>query len=323
VIHIASCRQLKKMKKNRIKQIWNRFKYVIITYIFVVVITIFSISSQKILSSYFENSFLTSFNASLLEDLIFFGFLGIVGIYVTTKPFREESFDVRVASLANNVDDDDAIDFLRKEVQKLLAYTEVSNIRLHIKEIDKENNLIYLFTSIENKILNMCEDVNFIFFDTNFYVEPNKSMNDDYGYISYMGIQDNQDNKNKKVFFENDIYRFDNRKSIKRSIQDFKITKGASALWKLCFGTYGEIENGKEIDWYTINMDKFTRKANLNIVNETDYKLKVEVQFQYVEKDKLQKEVIQLAENETENSIFKEKLFYKNELIKLKFKYDE
>jgi len=309
----------------KFNNIWKRFRYIIVAYVIVIILAILSLSFQTQLKKYFKEDFLTSFNASIVEDLIFFGVIGIIGVYITIKPYNEEDFNVRVKSLANNgVLKDDAIEYLKTEVKKLVAYTERSDITLTLKEIDETQKLVFIHTSIENKIKNMCKDIDFIFSDSTFYVKPNKSVRDDYGYVSFAGIQDETNLNNKVIYVENDVYRFKSNNEFYKPIKDFGIGKGSSALWKLAFGIWNEVKSKKqteEIMWYGVKMNRYTARTNLTIINETPHEINAEVKYFPDEPERI--EDIQIGGQGATRNILNNLSFYKNDWIKLKFRINE
>lgn len=259
----------------QLASIYLRFRLIIISYFVIVVLWLLLFISKGFTGPWFEANFgagfLISYLASLLEDIIFFGTIGIFGLALSTKLPEDEDINVRVKSLANNKNvGDGAKKYLIEHISKILAYNSTAEVSLILKEYDKESKTIMLYTEIKNEVINMCKDVKYSSVDTVFMVEPNVCFKGNYGYISYLGVNDIKSEESKKIV-DGEILELKNANPYLKPVE-FNISEDSSAIWRMCFATYGKLDTGKEnlANWYFIKVEKFTENFNIKVSNTTD-----------------------------------------------------
>ncbi|MGQ3012329.1 MAG: hypothetical protein ACT6QS_01360 [Flavobacteriales bacterium] len=178
----------------RISHVWGRFHILIILYL-LLCISWFLIRNnaerlKALLNGRFRlhEGFYDSWFPSFSEDLFFFG-IGFIGLILSTKLLREESFYIRVSSLANGIHMTKAADNqLQREVKSMLSFNKMYKVHLKIKEIDPERKHIFVYTNMTFTAVNMCEDDE-IPVNVKVKVEPGPCVNGKWGHISKMSVE--------------------------------------------------------------------------------------------------------------------------------------
>lgn len=256
------------------KHVLNRYKLIIIAYIICCVLAIL-ININPIRRWFIDlwnEDYFFSFHASLVEDLLFFGIIGSIAMFITSKNPEDDIFESRIKSLANNPGvSEDAREQLKDELRNSLAYCKESKTHIKISNYLDSDDTIEVFCNQTSQIFNMCKDIDFIF-DEGFEVEPYLPRNGDYGYISNMSVTDDNNSDIKWVIVEDDILRLDSNKKNVWYVEDFKIPKNSSATRKLCFSSYGPLGTNEDNldDWLELSNHKFTSNAQLSIENNSD-----------------------------------------------------
>ena len=219
-----------------------------------------------------NDSYVISFLASLLEDLIFFGFVGFLVFWSTIKKNSDEPFKVRVKALANN----EKVNKLRIEssledvIAEALAYCQYVNLLIEIKDYCEKNNCILLSIKIDARIVNMCKDIDYSL-RTAYFVEPGEKVNGTYGSIQAMGIYNANDVEDKQVFYENDNYEL-LEPDIVRKTFNFAIAKNGEAISKTGYTIWVKADkNFSDVDnWYFFQLTRFADEFNLTFRNHTN-----------------------------------------------------
>jgi hypothetical protein len=287
---------------------FNRLKIAFgITILLWVLLILFKAQLNPFCEKYLGEGFLTSYSASLLEDVIFFGLIGYITIYVTTKLPEDENLNTRIKALANNKSvGEKAKHFLFEYVKKFLVYSSQNNAILIIKEYDKVSNSIKIFCDFSGDYVNMCKDEVYTIFNFAFIVEPNEKVENSYGYISYLGIEEiNSDNKN--VVIQNDIFELKNIHKYEKYI-NFDISKNSSANWKMSFATWGKLNTDRQNDknWFFLRCRSFTESFTAVIKNETSIDIKCDVRYLNRDENSKSKKVENngiISKSKTENTI--------------------
>ena len=262
----------------------RKFRYIIIAFFIIAAIWVFIFilknKYQSLIDTYFGSGFLTSYSASLLEDIIFFGFIGFAALIISTKRPEDDDYDNRIKSLANNKQvGDKARFFLSDLIKELLAYSSRQDVRLVIKDYDVSTNCIKLFSDYNGEIINMCKDLHFPIFDMYFSIEPNECVNNNYGHISYLGIIDNKSNQ-KQILVEREIYEFKDKSPYKKSF-NIEISGNSSANWQMSFVTWGKLDTERNINdnWYFVKVKNYTESVTVVIDNETTNDFKCDIRY--------------------------------------------
>lgn len=228
-------------------------------------------------------SYALSFLASFLEDLVLFGFLGIVIYKLNSRPFHKENFATRVESLANNESiSDKARDFLFENVKEILAYIEMTELTIHLSEINTSGDCdkLFIYVTIESRIVNMCSDIDYEV-DTLPHVFPGEEVDGNYGVVNYLGIKNESFPFKEHAVIKDKYHNMTNRDKVGEPIEDFKIPRGESGLAKSSFGVwmkYNEfLENPN--DWFFLFVQRFTEEVKVEIINETGTDLKYDIRI--------------------------------------------
>ncbi len=134
--------------------------------------------------------FSVSFAAALLEDLVFFFFIGITLFVITLKKLEDNEIDVRLDTVISSPNvTASAREYFRKETKSVLAFYEKCNVVIKICGCDKETSTYKLYFMFDSTIINMCKDINFNV-STNAFVKPGRSVNENWGEVTILTIKD-------------------------------------------------------------------------------------------------------------------------------------
>lgn len=267
--------------------IFNRFQYVILVYLLFVSFWFCAKYYRETWTPQIEgkdnwnlgSGFYVSWLASLSEDILFFGIIGFLALVISTKLPQDEEFNTRVDSITNGKKvGARAKKFLSQKIKELLVYNDKANVKIIIKSIDIEKNIIEIYSDYSNVITNMCKDVDFPL-TAGAYVFPTTNNNGDYGYVSYLGIYEEGNPANAKTFYEGDIKRID-----KDGIDEdtpFNISANSAAIWKFCYSIWQTINGDRknENDWYFILTNGFTENFELTLINRTNFNFFYDIKY--------------------------------------------
>jgi hypothetical protein len=267
----------------------RRTKWIIFAFLLIVSLWVVLVIYRANLTPWFElhfgNGFIVSYLASLLEDILFFGLIGFVAFVLSTRKPEDENFVVRIRSLANNKSvGEKAKEFLSNFIMKKLAYNSHVDVRLIIKEFSQNENCIKLYSEFTGEMINMCKDIKYPVFDIDFLIEPNEKVNNSYGYISYLGINDPKASQ-QQILVEKDIFELKDNKVYKRNF-NFAISEDSSAIWQMSFATWGKIDANRanKDNWYFVGVFCYTESLNIQISNDTS-KEDLKCDVRYVSRD--------------------------------------
>lgn len=259
--------------KNRV--IFKRFRAVIIGYlvlvIFITLLTAYlGYSGSQLLH---DQGFTISFLASFLEDLIFFGLLGIITLYVSVRKPEEEEFELRIRSLANGRRViKGAQDHLSSEVKKIMTFNESMTIEIKIKSFSKEDNLLSLATKQTKHITNMCRDVKNRL-NSKVKIEPGKFVDGIGGEVTYFEVKDIRNPRNNKLYVRDETVKITESIGAYESPDQYlEISEDSTVEWILAYELFGEFsprESAKiRSNWYDINANRYTKSCKIIISHE-------------------------------------------------------
>tara|TARA_Y100000588_G_C14232046_1_gene915692 strand:- start:362 stop:1243 length:882 start_codon:yes stop_codon:yes gene_type:complete len=244
---------------------------------------------------YFDSNFYSSFTASFIEDVIFFGVIGLsVFIYSVKRP-ENDPFESRIKFLANSQNlDGSAIKYLSDQARATLAYSDVTQIRIYLRSYNPETSSITVSCSIESSIRNMCKDVEFDMTDTKLKIDAGVIVHGNYGLISHASIADENDPDHRSILVHDKIYYLENKKYE----DEFKYTirPNGKAIRSICFQIYYRINGDRkdEESWFYINAERFTQNFNVEVVNEMGEELNFWLDYDFP--DPLNKKKIEKKE---------------------------
>lgn len=294
--------------------ILRRFKLLLFAYVFFILIwviakvykceLIYMLESEKKLN--LGSGFYTSWLASLGEDILFFGIIGFIGLILSTKLPQDETFNIRVDSLANGRKvGDKARKFLNKKIRELLVYNDTANVTLIIKTIDTTNNLAEIYAGFHNVCTNMCKDVvNPL--NTNAYVIPTHHLDNDYGYISQLTIYEVNNPSNCNTIIDGDILKLDKNGFNISTL--FQIPANSAAVWKFGYSIWQLLSGAKsdENNWYFVQVSGYCESFNIKIVNQTTYDVKYNIE--YINRDTITNELKEIEGTLNKKSLDKEEI---------------
>lgn len=265
----------------------KRFKWIVIAYVFFIVLWLVAWIFQAGLTKFIDTSaglnmgdgFVLSWRASLFEDIIFFGVIGILGLYLSTKLPHDEKFNIRIESIANGKKvGDKARKFLHHRIKRMLVYNDSHLIRIVIKSVDATNKLVEIYAEHSAVCTNMCKDVAYPL-DTRAYVKPTHQCNGDYGYVSLLEICEEGNPKNKETLVRGNIHKLTSQGFSKPIL--FDVPPNGAAFWHFCYSIWQQADGNKstEDDWYYVENLGFTESLNIELINQTDQDLYFDFQY--------------------------------------------
>lgn len=183
-------------QRKKLRHFWSKFKWPICVYFAFILLFIcmwsWPFAFKKMTSWLFgNNDFFDAWFPTLFEDILFFG-TAFVCLLVGTKLLRNESFEVRISSLANGRFVNAQVDLqLRKEIQRLLAFNNKFTMKASVIKIAQHSNAQpYVFVRVRMKctVVNMCH-IDKLPTYVSTYVEPGEKVNKTYGTIYYHKIK--------------------------------------------------------------------------------------------------------------------------------------
>jgi hypothetical protein len=277
-MHITTSKTYIKIKKF-IKRgyIWVLISYLILCVLYWAFFMYASDATQIYLDKKWGVGFAISLSASLLDDLIIFLVLGILGSIIQTIISRspeEEDFDTRVKALMNskNVEGNDKlVNYLKSYLTTFLAYINKMNITMIIKDYDDKECAYKIFTEYDITLSNMCRDSEYNVTDPKITVYSDISVNGDFGHVSYLGTYDPN-----TLRLVNTIIDEDKREDIvpilghfERNL-NYKIPKDGQMAWKLRFTIWSKIyEDGYESPekWFTHDLQRYAQNVKISLQN--------------------------------------------------------
>ncbi len=229
-------------------------------------------------------NFSLSFSASLLEDLVFFFFIGIVLFIITLKKMEDNEIDVRLDTVINSPNvTASAREYFRKETKAVLAFYEKCDVLIKITEYDENTGTYKLYLSFDAIINNMCKDIQFNV-QTNAFVKPGLEVNNNWGELTIFNIKDvaSGNQAGEPVGIPVRLYEKGYNNTVPLLISD-----SGKAEYKLGFGIWTKYDQEKEL--FFTSVDRFSDSYNLTLENG----LNENISFEFYAKIKSQNELYQ------------------------------
>jgi hypothetical protein len=230
------------------------------------------------------NNFFLSFSASLLEDLVFFFFIGIVLFIITLKKMEDNEIDVRLDTVINSPNvTASAREYFRNETKSVLAFYERCDVLIKITQYDKKVGAYKLYLSFNAIINNMCKDIQFNV-QTNAFVKPGVEVNNNWGELTIFNIKDiaSGSNAGEPIGIPVQLDEKGYNKTIPLLISD-----SGKAEYQLGFGIWSKYDQVEDL--FLTSVDRFTDSYNLTIENG----LEDEISFKFSAKLESQDELYQ------------------------------
>lgn len=276
--------------RKRVKHIWSRFKWLIILYFLFFLIWLFI----KIFPNFFINLFEGTFGfnkgffdawyPTLTEDIFFFG-LGFIGLVISTKLLRDESFEVRVSSLANGKHTSESVDVqLKTEIQKLLSINKKYSTVIELKEIDPTGQYIFVHVYMTCIVVNLCEEDTIPTYIKTF-VEPGPQILGRYGTINtHIVTKKTKKGKVKAEYIIPKGHDLD-LNTLKGNnyeySRDYFILGNGKAKWELAFQVWVPYTQNKQqkSNWLFNNFNGYTENYALTLINKSGKKINFEYKY--------------------------------------------
>lgn len=206
-----------------------------------------------------------SYASSLLEDIIFFGIIGLVTTIVTAQRAEDRNFVSRVRSLANKSNiSDEARDSITEKVRALLAYYNEIKIRLKIVDYNETIKAYKIVAHIDYNVSNMCNDIDYKYLNFPVIVYPDGNVNGDFGRVFLVSVNDPETRVKSREYV--DVVLDSN--PFKKTIQ-LVIGKDSDRDWELNFTIWSTTDEdlNNEQAWYFLEVDKYVENVDLVIEN--------------------------------------------------------
>lgn len=124
------------------------------------------------------DGFYVSFMASSIEDIMFFGLVGILVMLFGIREAKDDELDVRIANLFQFDDGNTAPQCIRKNIidkaKRLAVYSSSNSVTLEINYYDEEKDAMWVTLIQETKLINMLHDLEYSFSRKSF-IKPEES----------------------------------------------------------------------------------------------------------------------------------------------------
>ncbi|QNR25677.1 hypothetical protein [Croceimicrobium hydrocarbonivorans] len=263
----------------------------------------------KLSEADFENrDYHISFSASLAEDIIFFGIVGVIIFILTKRDGSELSLKERINRilLTNKNNNRSAKDYLFDQISPILAYNESSEISVELTQLKPDESLIKIYADVKHRILNMCSNDSFIIPKNTIGIESSYLVGLDYGTVYHASIK----NEKPSVDASEDQIIIDSKPGIplktkiyEHPIRPFTISKNGAAIAQMSWSIWEKLDGNKDDDGFYISNKRFTNKIDLTVSNKTPQDLKITLELRHAKSGNRTIKTIELA-SERENVPF-------------------
>ena len=230
----------------------------------------------------FGEGFYLAILSAFIENFAFFGFIGLIAQFISMKAPEDQDFERRIEAVANaSFVNPKAKAFLVAQNRKLLAFNELADVKLVIKEIDSEKRAFKIYTIFNNTIINMCRDVDYSLMETPARAEAEIFIDGIGGEITHLSLSDTTLHTREAVIEEQVVILKPGNPIYNHVIRNFNISANSRALWKYAFWLWGKMEGDakKPDDWFFVGVNRFTADFRVKIINETDHRISFDVRY--------------------------------------------
>ncbi|MCE6987515.1 hypothetical protein [Dyadobacter sp. CY323] len=278
-------KQLYRRIKDRLYKVWLKYRPLFYVYFAFIILLIVSIIYRDSYTNMVEKEwdlgegFVLSWQSSLFQDLLFFGFTGFLSMIITTREPHQENFDTRVHAIANALNVGSRTkDFIKREIEDLMVFNEKTTVNLTIENAYPDKNLLELYYERTTIKSNMCSDVpQDAKLRTN--IVPGPDYHGDYGYLKVLTYQYMKDESKRIDVHTGSVYKFSPKGFLdKRTVP---IEPHGSILQTLAYNLYcpfnGSKDNMQDV-FFTGDL-LFTEKFTLTLKNKTNSTIKFDFSY--------------------------------------------
>lgn len=280
---------------------------------------------NEILNDLISQDYHISFSASLLEDILFFGIVGIIIFILTKRDGSELSLKDRINKilLTNKNNNRSAKEYLFDQISPILAYNESSKVSIELSQLYPENNLVKIYADVQHRILNMCSNDSFTIAENQIGLESDYKVGLDYGTIYHASIV----NENPTVDSTKDYIVVDSKPGIplknnkySHLIPPFTISKNGAAIARMSWSIWEKIDGVEDDDGFFVLNKRFTNNIEFTISNSTDKNLLLDLEIRHAKTKTRTTKTIEVGAKQKKASIQLHKRLMPQDEIWLKLK---
>ncbi|MEQ9423443.1 MAG: hypothetical protein RJQ09_03420 [Cyclobacteriaceae bacterium] len=176
----------------------SRFSWIVLIYItFAICYILIAFNSTwiiKLFDGILNPSFFESLHASFVEDLIFFGIIGLAAFILTSRNPADEPIDSRLKSLFNGKNlTDNAYKHFR-DVTTKMSFNKNSEVVFTLKKLSTNNEAVKVHIKYTGTIANLYKDLEFKVVDA-FTVESGSEFDNSSGEITSLSFKAKETNE--------------------------------------------------------------------------------------------------------------------------------
>lgn len=246
-------------------------------------------STVRYLDLLFGEGFSVSLSASMAEDLLFFGAIGILVFYITTRKPEDEEISSRIRSVTNGRNVSEAAKgYFEMKTREVLAYNSKSIVTVKLKEYRADEKALKVYVEYDNTITNMCKDVPFTMVNARAIATPAMRVGNSWGQVTHLTIEDKKLVSEREVIVEGDV--MDIPENGYRKEINYRISEDSEARYKFCFNIWSEFSGeGNEVDenWFYTFVNRYTDSYTFCIINEIDRVKLISLRYKYTDRSDL------------------------------------
>ncbi len=212
----------------------------------------------------YNDSFLISFEASLLEDLLFFAFIGIVLLIDSYKLLEDEDLEIKINAICNGDSCNTNVkSYFTEKIGLYLTHINDLNIKIAITDHNKQDKYVKIYMYYNGNIFNLSKDMD-ISTIVNSYAVSDTKVNNYYGEIKLLQISDSSDNllvDDFKSYYLQDNNEFQKQHTTTIKANDYIKHNYNFWVWN------------KTNDNFIIATERFISNLNIEIQNDTNLKI--------------------------------------------------
>jgi len=265
---------------NKIFSVIKRYSFYSLLVVYGILVAIFYFS-EKLggENPLISNDFILSFRASLLEDIIFFSFVGVVVYISSFRSSEDEKVDTRIASIINaDITSVSSKEYFREKIGEILTYYDDLKVTITLSEYKRNEGSIKIEAHFEGDILNMTKDLP-LKTVIKAYANPGLVINNQAGEVKFLEIRDN--NASSKKIFDysksSKPIKPKNGFSLKEPVE---ISPNGKVGYQYSFWIWSVLQDTNDLapeKGFTFSADRFVNTLVINVINDTGQNINTKI----------------------------------------------